>query len=88
MVRDCGIKLRGDSFFTHALTYQCHPPGFAEWSTPEWAIVSGGLNDRLPAVEAAYRAEGGEVLHTATSGAVQFSVVARALSVDTWGNRP
>jgi len=72
--------------FSHTLAYQCHPPGFAAWSTPEWAIVSGGFNDRLPAVEAAYRAEGGEVLHTATSGEVQVSVVAGALSVDTWRN--
>ena len=37
--------------FFHTLTDQCHPPGFAAWSTPEWAIVSGGQRDRVELVE-------------------------------------
>jgi competence protein ComEC len=60
------------------------PPGFAAWSTPEWAIVSGGRADRAPEVDAAYRAHGCRVLHTAQCGAVRVRVAGDKLSVDCW----
>ena len=47
------------------------PPGFAAWSSPEWAVVSGGARDRLESVATAYALRGCRVLHTATSGAVR-----------------
>jgi competence protein ComEC len=64
------------------------PPRFADWSTPEWTVVSGGHVDRVASVEAAYRARGSRVLHTATSGAVRVSIAGGRVSVDCWrGNR-
>jgi hypothetical protein len=59
------------------------PPGFAAWSTPEWTIVSGDPRDRLEAVESAYAARGGQVLHTANTGAVRVSI-GRELEVSAW----
>ena len=60
------------------------PPGFADWSRPEWTVVSGGPSDRLPEVQAAYEARGGRVLHTARSGAVRVDVADGQLSVACW----
>jgi competence protein ComEC len=60
------------------------PPGFAEWSTPEWAVVSGGQRDRVEAVTRAYSSRGSRVLHTADSGAVHVSIAGGELSVDCW----
>ncbi len=58
------------------------PPGFAAWSTPEWAIVSGGRSDRLSAVEAAYGEHGCRVLNTASRGAIQITISKGQVSVD------
>lgn len=51
------------------------PPGFAAWCTPAWVVVSG------PPVEAdqqftaqSYRDVGATVLHTANTGAVEFTI--------------
>ena len=60
------------------------PPGFAHWSTPEWAIVSGGLSDRATEVTRAYAARGSRVLHTAATGGVHVSIVGGQLSIDCW----
>jgi competence protein ComEC len=60
------------------------PPGFAQWSTPEWTIASGGHADHAAEVDAAYRARGSRVLHTAECGAVRVSIAGDALSVDCW----
>jgi len=67
--------------FSHTLGYQCHPPGFAAWSTPEWTVISGGLRDRAPEVEHAYASRGSQVLHTAECGAVSLSVAGGRLEV-------
>jgi hypothetical protein len=81
-----GGKVTGPTeiYFSHTLGYQCHPPQFAAWSTPEWAIVSGGQQDRLEVMAGAYEAQGAKVLHTAVRGAVQVKIVGRGLSVDAW----
>jgi competence protein ComEC len=60
------------------------PPQFAAWSSPTWAIVSGGPQDRLDLMAGAYEARGARVLHTALRGAVQVKIAARDLSVETW----
>lgn len=60
------------------------PPGFAAWSTPEWTVVSGGPADRSAAVDAAYRARGSRVLHTADCGAVRVSITASQVSAECW----
>jgi competence protein ComEC len=60
------------------------PPGFADWSRPEWTVVSGGASDRTRAVQAAYEARGSRVLHTADRGAVRVTIAGDQLSVDCW----
>jgi competence protein ComEC len=60
------------------------PPGFAQWSTPRWAVISGGERDRLETVKSAYASRGSHVLHTATAGAVHIGVAAGKISVDRW----
>lgn len=53
---------------------QCHPPGLAAWSRPEFVIISGD-EDRRGAVRAAYEAVGASLLETTQVGAVTFDVV-------------
>src|SRR6187200_1125720 len=62
-------------------TYQCHPPGFADWSSPEWIVVSGGARDRSEEVTSAYATRGGQVLHTDACGAVQVLIAAGRFEV-------
>ncbi|MDZ4657347.1 MAG: ComEC/Rec2 family competence protein [Bythopirellula sp.] len=51
------------------------PPGFAAWSTPEWVILSGRYSpDETRFTTTSYRDAGAEILHTATSGAVEFTL--------------
>ena len=60
------------------------PPGFADWSRPDWAIMSGGLGDRHPEVSDAYERRGSHVLHTANTGAVHVGIAQGKLEVDAW----
>jgi hypothetical protein len=69
------------NFRSHTLGYQCHPPGFLAWSTPEWTVVSGGQSDRLPSINQAFSAQGSRVLHTAEDGAVSISIAGGQVSV-------
>jgi hypothetical protein len=62
---------------------QYHPPGFAEWSSPEWTVISGSEGDRSEAAKTAY-SRGSQVLHTAIAGAVHVRVAAGKISVDCW----
>lgn len=51
------------------------PPGFAQWCTPEWVVLSGRDNpDDTRITTTSYREAGAEIFHTAKSGAVEFSV--------------
>jgi competence protein ComEC len=76
---DCDVLLAPH----HGSVYS-DPPGFADWSTPEWAVVSGGQRDRREEVTRAYAARGSRVLHTATSGAVRVLIAGGQLAVDCW----
>jgi competence protein ComEC len=60
------------------------PPGFADWSTPGWAVISGGERDQLEVVKTAYASRGSQVLHTATAGAIHVQVAEGQISVDRW----
>lgn len=60
------------------------PPGFAEWSAPRWAIVSGAPRDRAAEALAAYTAHGSRVLHTADSGGVRVTITRGALAVESF----
>ncbi len=60
------------------------PPEFARWTTPEFAVVSGGPQDNPAAMAGAYDAVGAQIVHTARSGAVTVSVNDGRLDVRTW----
>ena len=68
----------------HHGSARSNPPGFAAWSTPGVAIVSGSANDRRPEVDRAYRASGACVLNTADCGAVHLAVTRARIDVSTW----
>jgi competence protein ComEC len=54
------------------------PAGFAQWSTPEVVVISGGRNvEDIPTIERvknSYRLRGAEVYHTAEDGCVQVKI--------------
>ena len=79
---DCDILMA-----PHHGSASSDPPGFAAWSTPEWTIASGGSSDRLGAVQSAYSAHGGRVLHTADCGAVSVEITKGQVSVQLWQPR-
>ncbi|MGH7138911.1 MAG: ComEC/Rec2 family competence protein, partial [Pirellulales bacterium] len=68
----------------HHGSARSNPPGFAAWSTPELAVVSGSFNDRRPEVERAYLASGARVLNTADSGAIRVTIDAAGWHAATW----
>jgi competence protein ComEC len=72
----------------HHGSARSNPPGFAAWSTPDVAVVSGSFNDRRAEVEQAYRASGAQVLNTADCGAIEFSVGGDGIRLSTWKHIP
>lgn len=54
------------------------PQGFAEWSTPELVVISGGRNvEDIPTIERvknSYRLGGAEVFHTAEDGCIRVEI--------------
>ena len=65
------------------------PAGFAQWSTPEFAVISGSRNvEDIPTIERvknSYRLGGAEVFHTAEDGCVRVEVQATGeLTVSTF----
>lgn len=68
----------------HHGSARSNPPGFAAWSTPALAVVSGGANDRRPEVDRAYRDSGACVLNTADCGAIHLSLTGERIDVSTW----
>jgi len=73
----------------HHGSRQSNPPGLVAWSTPQWVIISGrgttagGRGETAP-IEAAYRARGGQVLHTADAGAVTVTIDATGVEVGSF----
>lgn len=57
------------------------PPGFANWCTPKWVIVSGPRvsADQQYTAES-YQEVGAKVLHTANVGAVEFAIDQRGIT--------
>ena len=64
-----------------------HPPVIANWSTPEFVVISGGEFDDRPEVRIAYLSRGSQVLHTASVGAVEMVVNQGQLRIDSWRKR-
>jgi competence protein ComEC len=60
------------------------PPGFASWSTPKLAVVSGSFNDHRPEVDRAYHERGARVLNTADRGAIRVTIASGEVRVSTW----
>ncbi|MEX2173013.1 MAG: ComEC/Rec2 family competence protein [Pirellulaceae bacterium] len=79
----------------HHGSLRSDPTGFALWSTPDVAVISGSRNvEDIPNIELvkdAYRARGSQVLHTAEAGSVRIELRASGMSVSTFrpqgGNR-
>ena len=95
MARSPPVELRRPTFsFTPlfrrklpcvVLAGQYHPPGFSQWSRPEWVIISGGHSpDRADGVTKAYASRGATVLYTAYDGAVRFLVDAGGVQAACW----
>ncbi len=68
----------------HHGSARSNPPGFAAWSTPDVAVVSGTFNDRRPEVDQAYGALGARVLNTADCGAIQITVGGDGIRLSTF----
>jgi hypothetical protein len=72
------------------LKVQYRPGKFADWSQPEFVIISGrrGLGDEATSqsVKNSFRLRGAEVFHTAEDGCTRVEVTALGLTVS--GVRP
>jgi competence protein ComEC len=77
---DCDIVLA-----PHHGSPRSSPGRFAEWSTPEYVIISGGrsLGDAVTveSVKNSFRLHGAEVFHTAEDGCVRVEITRQHLSV-------
>jgi competence protein ComEC len=77
---DCDILLA-----PHHGSTGSDPPGFARWCTPQWVVVSGRAHSHEGEQTAGpYRDVGGQMLHTADLGAVQFQVSHNGIRVSTF----
>ncbi len=76
---DCDVLL-----VPHHGSRQSNPPGLAAWSTPEWVVISGSHRWDTGPVEAAYRAAGSRVFHTADAGAVSVTIDATGVTVESF----
>jgi competence protein ComEC len=56
----------------HQGSRRSDPPGFAAWSSPEWAVISGGGSDDISQVVRTYEQAGARVLYTVDTGTVRF----------------
>jgi competence protein ComEC len=70
----------------HHGTIGSNPRGLAQWSTPHFVVVSGGLGVDVRQTTASYRKLGAEVLHTGKMGAIQVLVDQEGLRVTTGEN--
>ena len=81
---DCDVVMA-----PHHGSEQSNPRGFAAWSTPEFLVISGSQERENRAVDAAYRAAGAEVFHTAHGGAVRVEIDPEGtLEVRSWRKEP
>jgi competence protein ComEC len=76
---DCSIVMA-----PHHGSARSRPRGFAEWSRPEWVVISGSRSRDASEVTDAYRSYGADVLHTAHDGAIRFIISPAGTTVETW----
>ena len=74
---DCDVLL-----VPHHGSGQSNPPGLAAWCRPEWVVISGTHGSSTRPLEAAYRAAGSRVFHTADTGAVGVRIDATGIHVN------
>jgi competence protein ComEC len=56
------------------------PPGFANWCTPDWVVLSGRYQpSQTQLTTASYSEAGAQIFHTSRSGAVEFTVSSSGL---------
>lgn len=60
------------------------PPRFAQWSRPEWVVISGGRNVDFAGAGKVYAEQGASVLHTAIGGAVRCVLSKDGIVVTTF----
>ncbi len=80
---DCDLLLA-----PHHGSTRSDPPGFIDWSQPEWVVISGGDAEDAAPVTKTYQSGGAQVLHTETSGAVTVVVRDGAIEVRPWLREP
>jgi competence protein ComEC len=70
---DCDVVMA-----PHHGSTRSNPRGFAAWSRPDFAVISGPRDPDdardTAAVKLAYRQAGAKVLHTAEDGAIEFTI--------------
>ncbi len=76
---DCDILLA-----PHHGSRRSDPPGFADWSTPEWVVISGSQDLGIAEVTESYSQRGARVLNTSVDGCVSFELTTEQVNVSTF----
>ena len=75
---DCDVLLA-----PHHGSMRSDPDAVAEWSTPEWVVISGANHDDAGDVTNVFQNRGACVLHTGKVGAVRVTIRQRAFEVSS-----
>ena len=78
---DCDILLA-----PHHGSAGSNPPGFAQWSTPEWVVISGSRDVARESAVGSYRDRGATVLDTSLGGCVTFAIDSQGITASTFRN--
>ncbi len=76
---DCDVLLA-----PHHGSRRSDPPGFAQWSSPEWVVISGSQDLGIAEVTDSYSQRGAEVLNTSVDGCVSFELSSEGVEVSTF----
>ncbi|WP_425615851.1 ComEC/Rec2 family competence protein [Anatilimnocola sp. NA78] len=84
---DCDIVMT-----PHHGSKRSDPRGFANWSRPEYAVISGGYDVEdiadINSVKLSYSQLGSAVFHTAETGSVRFNLGENRITVETFRQQP
>lgn len=80
---DCDVALA-----PHHGSSRSAPDRFVAWCQPEWLVVSGAANEGAAACATASSRPRRRVINTGRSGAVQVTIDAHRLRVQTWRSEP
>jgi competence protein ComEC len=65
----------------HHGSRQSNPPGLAQWSTPQWVVISGSRRFDPRPIQAAYEAVGAQVMQTTKLGAIRVRIEATGMNI-------